>query len=186
MTGKIDDEHIIRKVLEGDVDLFRLIVERHQKKIYNIGMRFYRNPDDAADFTQEVFLRAYNNLGTFKGLSKFYFWLMKVAYNHGINAVKAVSPEESSYEDFLPDSGASPEKAHLRGEIAKTLQKALRELPEKYRLCIEFYFFYNLTYLEISEITGYPVNTIKSHVFRAKQVLRDGLQGTIAEEYEDM
>jgi len=181
-----DDEDIVGKVIRGDADLFGELVDRYQRKIFNIGMMFFRNHDDASDFTQEVFLRAYNSLGSFRGKSRFVFWLTRVAYNHGINAVKGKRTAESLAESALPWEGATPEETHLKEEVRRALRKAVGELPKNYRVCVDLYFFYGLCYAEISEITGFPLNTIKSHVFRAKQILRDSLQGTIAEEYHEM
>ena len=79
-----------------------------------------------------------------------------------------------------------PEKNHIYGEIKQILAEEINRLPERYRICIDFYFFLGLKYNEISEITGYPVNTIKSDVLRAKNILRQKLKGTIAEEYHEM
>ncbi len=180
------DEEIVSKVNRGNVDLFGELVGRYQKKIFNIGMMFFRNHDDASDFAQEVFLKAYNSLGTFQGKSRFVFWITRVAYNHGINSVKGRRAAESLAESALSWEGATPEETHLKEEVRSALRKAVAELPENYRICVDLYFFYGLRYAEISEITGFPVNTVKSHVFRAKQVLRDSLQGTIAEEYHEM
>jgi RNA polymerase sigma-70 factor (ECF subfamily) len=68
----------------------------------------------------------------------------------------------------------------------EAISRALASLPEKYRICVDFFFFLGLSYGEIGDITGFPVNTIKSHVFRAKQMLRDALRGSAAEEYHEM
>ncbi len=179
------DEQIVRQVLLGSIESFKTIVERYQKKIYSIGMRFFKNSDDSHDFTQEVFIRAYESLKTFAGRAPFPFWLTKIAYNHGINRVssKRTEPEVS---DELPAADTTPEKGHLRKEIHDVLLQAVNDLPERYRICVDLYFFMGLTYGEISEITGYPVNTIKSNVLRAKIMLRDELKGTIAEDYHEL
>ncbi|HPA71832.1 MAG: sigma-70 family RNA polymerase sigma factor [Spirochaetes bacterium] len=181
-----EDEDIVGRIIRGETELFAELVGRYQKKVFNIGMMFFRNHDDASDFAQEVFLRAYNSLASFQGRSRFVYWLTKVAYNHGINAVKGSRSAESLVEHSLQCEGATPEEAHLREEVARALRKAVMELPEHYRVCVDFHFFYGLTHAEISGITGFPVNTVKSHVFRAKQMLRDALHGTIAEDYHEM
>ena len=181
-----DDEKIIDRVRKGDTELYRIIVARYQQKLYAIGMRFCKNHDDACDFTQEVFLKAYNSLGTFKGISRFNFWLVKIAYNHGINSVKAEKPRDSLNEEMLPFRGITPEQSMIRGEIIIALERSLSELPEKYRVCIDLYFFCGLSNFEIAEITGFPLNTVKSNIFRAKNQMRNALTGSIAEEYHEM
>lgn len=180
------DEKIVREILKGEPELFREIVTRHQGRIFAVGMRFCKNREDARDFVQEVFLRAYGNLDSFRGESRFASWLAKIAYNHGINTVKGRKEYESLVEEYAGEGRPGPDAALARKEISLALKKAIGELPDRYRLCLDLYFFFGLTHLEIRELTGFPLNTIKSHVFRAKQMLRDALRGTIAEEYHEL
>jgi len=182
----LSDEAVVKRVLAGETGCFRVILERYQKKVYAIGLRFFRNADDASDFTQEVFLRSYDRLGTFRGDSRFYSWIVRVAYNLGINAVRRARPEESMTEEYVRSATPGPESIHIRGEVASALREALAALPEKYRICLDLFFFMGLSYGEISEVTGYNVNTIKSHVFRAKKILRSSLHGTAAEDCDEM
>ncbi len=179
------DEQIIKRVLTGGIDSFRIIVERYQKKIFSIGMRFYKNEDDSYDFTQEVFIKAYESLKSFAERAPFRFWLTRIAYNHGINRLNA-RPIEPDIPDQIPTGDSAPEEELVRGEIRNVLMMAIEQLPERYRICVDLYFFLELTYNEISEITGYPVNTIKSNVLRAKNILRGELKGTIAENYYEL
>jgi RNA polymerase sigma-70 factor, ECF subfamily len=188
MTDKnLSDEQIIRKVQKGNFELYSLIIERYQDKIFSIGMRFFYDRDDSADFCQEVFLKTFNKINSYKEIAPFKYWLVKLAYNQAINMKKS-RPDlimNVDYEDIK--SGAElPEKTHIYNEIKKTLTEEISRLPERYRVCLDFYFFLGLKYHEISEITGFPVNTIKSDVFRAKNMLRQSLKGTIAEEYYEM
>jgi len=182
----ITDEQIVRQVLLGNTESFRIIVERYQRPVFGMGMRFFRNRDDAGDFTQEVFLKAYEALGSYAGRAPFRFWLMRIAYHHGISRMEALRTTEQAITDEMPANDESPEQGSAKNEIREILHEAVRRLPERYRICVDLYFFLELTYAEISEITGFPVNTIKSHVLRAKAILRDGLKGTAAEEYHEL
>ncbi|MBN1498185.1 MAG: sigma-70 family RNA polymerase sigma factor [Spirochaetes bacterium] len=179
------DEQIVRQVLLGGIESFKIIVERYQKKIYGIGMRFFKNMDDSRDFTQEVFIRAYENLKSYAGRAPFRYWLSRIAYNHGINRLGSGRAESEVPEEQAADT-LTPERSHLKEEVREMLMEAVARLPERYRICVDMYFFMGLTYGEISEITGYPVNTIKSNVLRAKMMLRDELKGTIAEDYHEL
>jgi len=183
---KYSDEMIIEKVLHGDIDFFKVIVLKYQKYIFNIGMGFYKNQEDAYDFVQEIFTKVFNKLNTFKGRSKFSTWLIKIAYNHGVNSIKKNILDVSLIDPLISDGDLSPEWNYLREEVKAALKMAIKELPERYRICIDLYFFYGISYGEIREITGFEMNTIKSNVFRAKQILRKALQGTIAEEYYEL
>ncbi|MCU0845780.1 MAG: sigma-70 family RNA polymerase sigma factor [Spirochaetes bacterium] len=182
----LTDERIVVLVLRGETGLFREIVRRHQRRVHLTGMRFFRNEEDARDFTQEVFVKAYTALGSFRGESRFGSWLLRIAYNHAISGKKAAREAVGIEGEHIESMYPGPEALSQRAEVTGTLAKALAALPEKYRICVDFFFFLGLSYVEIRDITGFPVNTIKSHVFRAKQMLRDALKGSAAEEYHEM
>ena len=175
-----DDRLIVSQVVAGQKDLFRLLVRQHEKAVYGMGLNFFRNPEDASDFTQEVFLKAYRSLSGFEGRSRFSTWLYKIAYNTAINEVNRRKEYHSLAEednaDLLVSSGDTPERAALRNAAKEAVRSAIKELPERFRVCVDLFFFYDRSFKEIEAITGIPVNTIKSHVFRAKILLREKLE----------
>ncbi len=183
----LSDEQAVRKVQKGKSEFFKIIVERYSSRIFSIGMRFFYNSEDSADFAQEVFLKAFDKIESYREIAPFRFWLVKLAYNLAINMKKGISSEQVMGEsvDFIY-SGESPDESLLKNELKAQLMNEINRLPERYRICLDLYFFFGLKYTEISEITGYPVNTIKSDVFRAKNILRDKLKGTLAEECYEM
>jgi RNA polymerase sigma-70 factor (ECF subfamily) len=183
---QVPDEDIIKQVILGDTASFKVIIDRYQKQIYGIGMRFFRNEDDSLDFVQEVFISAYKSIKEFRGRSPFRFWLVRIAYNHGINQVQSRKMESDISDLAIPARGSTPEDAHFAGEVKALLLGAVENLPERYKISLDLYFFLGLSYRQIHDITGVPVNTIKSDVLRAKQILRDTLKGTIAEDYHDV
>jgi DNA-directed RNA polymerase specialized sigma24 family protein len=85
-------------------------------------------------------------------------------------------------DDFdIEDSGLTPEQNELKKATMLAVREAIKELPERYGICLDMYFFYDMTYNEISEVVDLPVNTIKSHIFRAKKILKDKLQEMVTE-----
>jgi len=169
------DEDIIDRVLDGDPEAFSTLVRRYQRRIIRLGYGFFRNRDEAEDFAQDVFLKAYAGLAGFKGRSSFSTWLTRIAYNTGINAKRKAGRYEPLEYDPVDARSLTPEDAHLRNETAAALGKAMAGLPERYAVCLDLYFREGLKYEDICEVTGFPVNTIKSHVFRAKRELRMAL-----------
>jgi RNA polymerase sigma-70 factor (ECF subfamily) len=169
----------VRQVLKGDVEAYRLIVERHQARIFYLGLKFLRRPEDAEDFAQEVFLRAYAKLGSFQGAVPFSAWLYRIAFNLAVNRyhLKKRSFLEVHTAELQPDPAFSPEQRVLREELAEWVRKALARIPETYHLLIKMHFFDGLSYPEISKALEMPVNTIKSYIFRAKELIRQMLQG---------
>jgi RNA polymerase sigma-70 factor (ECF subfamily) len=172
----LDDKLIAEKVLTGQRELFRFLVERHEKRVYALGISFLRNSDDASDFTQEVFIKAFRSLEQFEGASRFSTWLYRIAYNTALNKVSRRKEYLSLAENFDAESSfLTPEEETVKEAVRQAVRQAVSELPERYRICIDLFFFYERSYEEIEAITGDPVGTIKSHVFRAKKILREKL-----------
>ena len=172
------DELIVEQIKAGQKELFRLLVRRYERPVYGMGMSFFRNAEDSSDFVQEVFLKVFRNLSHFEGRSRFSTWLYKIAYNTAINGInrrkeyRSLAEEENELE---ASENESPERMLIRSAARDAVLASLQELPERYRVCIDLFFFYDCSYQEIENITGFPVNTIKSHVYRAKKILREKL-----------
>jgi RNA polymerase sigma-70 factor (ECF subfamily) len=176
---EFNDQLIVSQIVAGQKDLFRLLIRKHERAVHGMGLSFFRNPEDASDFTQEVLLKAYRNLSNFEGRSRFSTWLYKIAYNTAINEVNRRKEYHSLAEedaDKLASSSDTPERDAIRNAAKDAVQTALKDLPERFRVCVDLFFFYDRSYQEIEAITGFPVNTIKSHVFRAKKILREKLE----------
>jgi RNA polymerase sigma-70 factor (ECF subfamily) len=175
-----DDQMIVSQIVRGEKDLFRFLVKRHEQAVYGMGLSFFRNAEDASDFTQEVFLKVYRSLSRFEGRSRFSTWLYKIAYNTAVNGVTRKKEYQSLAEEgetgALASDDDTPERILIREAAREAVLSALGDLPERYRVCVDLFFFYERSYQEIEAITGFPVNTIKSHVFRAKKLLREKLE----------
>lgn len=171
------DAQLVKEILGGNDKAFATLINLYQKRVFALGMSFFKNETDTDDFIQEVFIKAYTNLSSFKGDSLFSTWLTRIAYNTAINS-------KARKKDFLPianeeliiDKDSTPEEKEIRRITIEAVRTAIKELPEKYAICLELYFFYDTSYDEISIITDFPVNTIKSHIFRAKSILREKLE----------
>jgi RNA polymerase sigma-70 factor (ECF subfamily) len=174
----LNDHLIVSQIVTGQKDLFRLLVRRHEKAVYGMGLSFFHNQEDASDFTQEVFLKTYRSLTNFEGRSRFSTWLYRIAYNTAINEVNRRKEYHSLAEEDmnkLINTGDTPELNMLKSAAKDAVQAAVKELPQRFAVCVDLFFFYDRSYQEIETITGIPVNTIKSHVFRAKGLLREKL-----------
>ncbi|GHV84218.1 RNA polymerase subunit sigma-24 [Spirochaetia bacterium] len=172
---ELTDEMIVCEIISGHKEQFRILVERHERAVRGLGMSFFHNPEESADFAQEVFLKAFRNLKQFEAKSRFSTWLYRVAWTTGLNSVNR-KKEFTSLADYDSESFyPTPEGEFIREVVRNAVKKAVSELPDKFRVCIDLFFFYDRTYEEIELITGFPVNTVKSHVFRAKKLLREKL-----------
>lgn len=181
-----DDEEDLDRVLGGDRQAFGRMVQRYQSRVYALGMRLLHNQDEALDFTQEVFVKAYGKLHTYRGEGRFYSWLFALAWRKGLDMRRArrCTVRLADIEPVSTDIG--PEAKGMAELARRALAGAVAGLPERYRLCVVLFFFFGLTYDEIHKITGAPVNTLKSHVLRAKLLLREALKRTDAEVEHDL
>jgi RNA polymerase sigma-70 factor (ECF subfamily) len=182
-SGKDPDLPAVGRVLSGDREGFAGLVRKYENRIFSLGLRFFRNRDDACDFAQEVFVKVFERLGSFRGESLFSTWLMKVAYYHGISLCRSRREAASLPEGIeIPDTREGPQRLYARKAAGEALKGALGLLPERYRICIDLYFSFGMRYDDIAQATDIPVGTVKSHVFRAKQALREALKNSAAED----
>ena len=140
-------------------------------------MSFFRNIADTEDFVQDVFIKAYTKLRDFRGESRFSTWLFRIAYTTAVNSIK----RRKEYlpladENLLWDRDHTPEELQIRRITIETVRDSIKELPQRFALCLDMYFFYDMAYGEICEVTGLPLNTVKSHIFRAKKLLKEKLE----------
>ena len=170
------DSHLIKECLKGKTAAFAELMALYQNRVQAIGFSFFHNMSDTEDFTQEVFLKVYSKLESFKGESLFSTWLTRIAYTTAVNAKERRKEYESiADETVLPSLIRTPEELQIRTVTAEAIKEAVAQLPENYASCLDFYFFYDMSYEEIASVTGFPINTIKSHIFRAKKILRQKL-----------
>ncbi|MCL2008886.1 MAG: sigma-70 family RNA polymerase sigma factor [Treponema sp.] len=175
MIESDEDFLIVTQIVRGEKELFRLLVKRHEKAVYGMGMSFFHNTEDASDFVQEVFLKTFRFLAGFKGQSRFSTWLYKIAYNSAINSIARKKEYQSLADKEDLQENNTPERKALKNYVREAIMEAVKDLPERFRICVDLFFFYDRSYKEIEGITQIPANTVKSHVFRAKKILRQKL-----------
>jgi RNA polymerase sigma-70 factor (ECF subfamily) len=176
-----DDAATVGRVMSGDTEAFALIVQRNQRRLYAFGRRFFADLHDIEDFVQDVFLQAFRKLDTFRAESKFSSWLLTIAYHIAVREKKRQPRFDAIEADISDRRRGDPETIALRRETGMLIIKAMRELPGRFATCLDLHFFFGQTYEEISTTTGHPVNTVRSHVRRAKALLRPVLMDQLSE-----
>jgi RNA polymerase sigma-70 factor (ECF subfamily) len=167
---------VIRRAQCGDEAALSELVSSQQNYIYSIAMGIFRNPDDAAEMTQEAFIRLFRVLPTFRGDTRFTTWLYRLVVNLCYDELRyrrrrplpAEDGEEALSLVSETASWGDPEGEALQSDTQACVQAALQRLEEPYRLCLVLYYFQGLKYREIADITGWPLNTVKSHIRRGK------------------
>ena len=175
-------KEIIEDILSGDKAQFELIVDRYKKLVASIVYRIVPQTCDREDICQSVFIKVYNNLERFKFKSKLSTWIGKIAYNEALNFINKKKPyipgvSIDSEESFLEpcSAGSLPDKDAENRDISQILNREIGLLSVKYRTVITLYHLHEMRYQEISEITGLPVGTVKSHLYRARRLLKERL-----------
>ena len=184
------ETQIVRRVLEGDVNAFEDLVTEHEKGVYAIAQRMTGNAEDAADMTQETFIKAYNSLSSFRGDSKFSVWLYRIATNVCLDFLRSrsrkptvsLSVEDDDGEETqmdIADESQSPEQLLERGLTRDAVRRGLKSLSPEYRQILLLREIQGLSYEEIAEALALEVGTVKSRIFRARKrlcafLLQDG------------
>ncbi|MBV8602919.1 MAG: sigma-70 family RNA polymerase sigma factor [Candidatus Eremiobacteraeota bacterium] len=174
-SAQNSDHELIARTLAGEGEAFGVLVERYERAVYNLALRTMRDGEEAKDATQEAFFKAFRALRTFKPGSKFSTWIFAIAYHACCDrlAKRARFSGEELPERADPQPGPAAE-AERRDE-ARRLRDAIDSLPDKYRAVITLYHLQGKQYDEIATVLELPMGTVKTHLFRAKELLRKRL-----------
>jgi RNA polymerase sigma-70 factor (ECF subfamily) len=168
-----EEAGLVANIRGGSNKAFQDLVHTYQHRLTALGMRFFKNLSDTEDFVQDVFLKLFSKINSFRGEARFSTWCTRVAYNVAINTVNRRKEQESLNAEALSGQDPGPEEKEVQKMTERALRKGITELPEHYAKTVDLCFFHNLPYKEISDIMAIPVNTVKSQVFRAKKMLKE-------------
>ena len=178
VTNQTDAE-LVAACLAGERAAFDVIVERHRRHVYQLCYRFVGNHEDASDLAQDVFIRAYRGLRTFKSQSSLGTWLYRIGVNVCLNKVSVKTPKPESLDPLLAMSDervASQDEtapdALLREERAAQVRAAISRLPKKQRATLVLRVYHDLPHDEIAKILGSSVGAVKANFFHAMANLR--------------
>ena len=175
-----EDRADIEKVLLGDVSAFEGIVRRWQGPLINLAWRFCRDRGRAEEMAQEAFLRAYRSLKTWRGDAAFSTWLFALATNlyrtelRRIPAVMVSLDEIAEPMDLRTVDGVEEEQG------IQIIRRAVLALPAKYRDAVVLFYFHEMDVAEAARSLKLPEGTIKTRLFRAREILRNKLPRTLA------
>ncbi len=174
----IDDAALVAAALAGDTTAFDVLVTRHRRSVYQICYRFVHHHEDAADLTQDTFVRAWKALGSFRGQARFSTWIYRIAVNVSLNRVSLKTPPRAVVDFELMADGRQPVPgAALEDEERRALVRtAVRSLPPRQRAALILRTYHELSHQEVAEIVGTSVGAVKANVFHALANLRKRLE----------
>ena len=187
MAASDEERRLIEQSRQGDQGAFDALVRRYEKQLYNTAYRLTGSYDDASDLAQEAFVRAWNNLRSFRGDASFSTWLYRIVTNVFLDERKrrrarpqrsleeALGSDENTVTRQFEDAGPTPQDRVEERERWQILQKAIAELPAPQRVMVVLYHTENRSYEEIAQIMGLPMGTVKSRLNRARLALKNKL-----------
>ena len=162
--------------MKGNNKAFERLVNKYQKPIYNLALRMLKEPEDAEDIAQTVFVKAYEKLDSYDPSHQFFSWIYRIAVNESLNFAKHQKRMEE-YESGVTDvQHRTPEEDYRRGELSDYIGDAISRLKLDYRLVLVLKHYHDFTYLEMSEVLQIPEKTVKSRLFTARQRLKEILE----------
>lgn len=177
---EVEDRDLVAKAARGNVDAYNLLVSRWEKRVFNYILRLVRNREDALDLAQDVFLKAYQNLGKLDDAGRFAPWLYRIAHNESFSLLRRKRPDREELPDdqdpsVLLDSGPRHSSAMLPVETAIAVSRAMERLNEEQREAVVLKIYEGFKFEEMAEVLGCPVSTVKSRLYTALDLLKDAL-----------
>ena len=164
------DRALVKRWLEGHRDAASGLVDRYQKRLFNVALRMLNNVQDAEDVTQTVFLDAFLELRTYNPRYKFFSWIYRMTVNESLNMLKRRKPTVPLDDEFdIRAPGAAPDRA---AEVQDRVGKALMSLKPDDRAVVVLKHFVSFSYQEIADVLEVPVRTVKSRLYTARERLR--------------
>lgn len=178
---EINEKEIIERVLGGDTEAFSELVTRYEKTVYNLALRMVGDRSDAADMAQEAFVKAWTNLPSYRGESKFSAWLYRITTNVCLDFLRhksrrpqvslSTSDDDEERQLDIPDPKSMPEELLMKKLGMEAVHRGLERLPPKHRQILVMRELGGLSYSEIAAQLSLEEGTVKSRIFRARKNL---------------
>ena len=194
--GADEDDALVLRCQQGDTDAFEALVIRHQKKMINIAYRMTDNYHDACDIVQDAFIAAYREIRGFQGKSRFSTWLSTITMNLARNRLKQVKTERER-QGFSLDAPVRTENGEMlielpshtpsvleqleKRDLQRSVQECISALEEDFKAVVVLRDMQGYAYDEISGMLGTAIGTVKSRLFRAREMLKNCLKGKLGE-----
>ncbi|MCS7316094.1 MAG: sigma-70 family RNA polymerase sigma factor [Bryobacterales bacterium] len=186
--GEWDERKLLEGLRQGSEEAYEALIRQFQQPIYNLVYRLLEDPSEAGDVVQEVFLKIFRKVGSFRGDSSLRTWIYRIAVNQAYNhqrwfnrhrrqevELEGPEPANSGYSHKIPDRGPSPFDCALEHEQQALIEAALARLNPSFRAAVVLRDIEELSYEEIAEILQVALGTVKSRIQRGREALRRDL-----------
>ncbi|HUI79055.1 MAG TPA: sigma-70 family RNA polymerase sigma factor [Bryobacteraceae bacterium] len=193
IPGESDDQRLIESLRCGSERAYEELLARFQQPVYTLAVRLLNSPSEAADVVQEVFLKVFRNIDSFRGQSTLKTWIYRITVNEAHNARRwffrhrrrevelDTDPQEArNWRETIRDNGRSPFDMAFENERAGMIEAALERINPSFREAVVLRDIVDLSYEEIAEVLGVSLGTVKSRILRGREALRAELVGDLA------
>jgi RNA polymerase sigma-70 factor, ECF subfamily len=170
---EVEDRDLVIKTQRGNMDAFNVLVSRHEKRVFNYLLRIVGQREDALDLTQDVFLKAYQNLSKLSDVERFSPWLFRIAHNEAYSLLRKNRPDQAELLYDPPTAQAS--SGMYPAEMSLAVERALGRLTPDQREAVVLKIFQGFKFEEMAEVLDLPLSTIKSRLYAALEVLKGAL-----------
>jgi len=189
-----EEDALITGLCHGDETAYEILIQRYQQPVYNLVCRLLNDPSDASDIVQEVFLKVFRNIRSFRHGSSLKTWIYRIAVNEAYNHRRwfsrhhrqevAFGPDDSAaaHADSFADPGRSPFEEAADHETRALVEAALEKLKPNFRTAVVLRDIEDLTYEEIAAVLEVSLGTVKSRILRGREALRKILEGRLEPE----
>lgn len=183
MNDNHEDISLVNQTIAGDLDCFAQLIKKYERRIFRLALGVVKQVEDAEDVTQEVFIHAFRSLSTFRREASFYTWLYRIALNSALNRrshQRLISAcfDSSGIDAIVSESGSdpvcpqpTPQAVLEHRETLQLVAQILAEMPQQFAETFAMKVFEGLTYMEISNAEATSLNTVRTRIFRARQIL---------------
>jgi RNA polymerase sigma-70 factor (ECF subfamily) len=192
MQSKLSDIALIERVLGGDQSAYAELVKRHQRFVFTLAMRFAKNPEDAEEIAQDSFIKAYRSLSAFQGNSKFTTWMYSIVYTTAMTFLRKKRvdttsiDDENTYIQLESTHGSFDNNTAEKKSRSYYLNLAISQLLPDDAAIITLFYNGEQSLEEIAATMGMETNTVKVKLFRARQRLKDKLEGLLKHEVKEL
>jgi RNA polymerase sigma-70 factor (ECF subfamily) len=194
-TPASEDLELIQELRDGSEEGYERLLQRFQLPVYNLALRLLSDPSDASDVVQEVFLKVFRNVDSFRGQSSLKTWIYRITVNEAHNhrrwffrhRRKEVGLEDEGQDtrrpvDVVPDAGRSPFDYVFDHEKQQLIEAALTRINPTFRATVVLRDIADLSYEEIADVLQISLGTVKSRILRGREALREELEGRLEPE----
>ncbi|MFY0606964.1 MAG: RNA polymerase sigma factor [Cyclobacteriaceae bacterium] len=170
----MEDRDLVKAILRNNRHAFAQLIDQHKQLVGHMVAKLIDDPQEREELCQDIFVKVYHSIGTFKGDAKLSTWIATIAYRMAINKLKSLkrSPEIDELDD-IPVELAEWNSEFVDRDFSKFIHHLIGKMPVNYRTVITLFYLEGFSYPEIVEVTGMPEGTVKNYLFRAKKKLKE-------------